>query len=122
MPASCPRTAAFAAASVGRGASRMSAKTASNPHAVRSRPGQPMPCFKQATRHIAQRGLLIVENFQRKPSVEFRVVQSPAFELSILIVLDEAVIGIAGKGEGLSRSVSTVGSFNSRRSGFAAFR
>ena len=44
---------------------------------------------------------LIAEEIQREACVEFRVVQSPLFELWILIVLDEVVIGIPGKGEGV---------------------
>ena len=37
-------------------------------------------------------------------------------------MLDEVVIGIAGKARGLRRNVSTAGSVSNRKSGFAALR
>ena len=42
-----------------------------------------------------------MEDFQREPGIEFRVVQSPSFKLSVLVVFDEVVIRIARKGEGV---------------------
>ena len=48
-----------------------------------------------------QRVTLVTEEFQREPRVQLRVVQSTLFELRVLIVLDEVVIWIPGKGEGI---------------------
>ena len=40
-----------------------------------------------------------MEEVQREPGIELWIVQSPALELSILVMLDEVVIGIAGEGQ-----------------------
>ena len=52
-------------------------------------------------RDALQGAPLVMEDFQREPGIEFRVVQSPSFELSVLVVFDEVVVRIAGKGEGV---------------------
>ena len=56
-----------------------------------------------------KRLVLIAEDFQRQPGIQFWIVQPSAFELSVLIMLDQVVVGIAGKASGLRRSVSTAG-------------
>ena len=43
--------------------------------------------------------VLIAEYVQRQPGIEFRIVQPPAFQLSVLIMLYQVVIGIARKSE-----------------------
>ena len=42
---------------------------------------------------------LVMEEIQREPGIELRIVQTPALELPILVVLHQVVIRIAGKGE-----------------------
>ena len=42
-----------------------------------------------------------MEEIQREPGIELRVVQSPLLKLSVLVVFDEVVIRIARKGEGV---------------------
>ena len=46
-----------------------------------------------------KRPLLILENLQRQPRIQLRIISPPALELSILVVLDEVVIGITREGE-----------------------
>ena len=43
--------------------------------------------------------MLIAEDVEREPGVELRVVHPPPLELTVLVVLDEVVVGIAGEGE-----------------------
>ena len=43
--------------------------------------------------------VLIAEHLQRQAGVQLRIVQLPAPERAVLVVLYEMVIGIAGKGE-----------------------
>ena len=67
---------------------------------LRFRRGQPMP-RRQQVRVGAPQGLpLLAEDVQRETGVEFRVVRPPRLETAVPIVLDEAVIGIARKGQG----------------------
>ena len=64
--------------------------------------GQPVPRCHQIRRFPDdphQGTPLVVEQIQREPGIELRVVQPAAFELSVLVVLDQVVIGIARKGE-----------------------
>ena len=42
---------------------------------------------------------LVAEDLQGKPRVQFRVVDAAPLELSVLVMLDQMVIGIAGKGQ-----------------------
>ena len=58
-----------------------------------------MPCGKQIGRSPRQFSTLIAKEVQRKAGIQLRVVHAPALESAILVVLDEAVIGIAGKSE-----------------------
>ena len=58
-----------------------------------------MPGSQQVGRRIAQSLLLVVEDLERKPSVQLRVVDAAAFELTVLIVLDQVVVGVSGEGE-----------------------
>ena len=61
---------------------------------------QPVPGGKELRVGFGQKLALIVEDFQGQAGVEFRVVDLSAPELAVLVVLDEVVIGVAGKGEG----------------------
>ena len=47
----------------------------------------------------SQSAPLVLEEIEREPGVEFRVVQTTALELSVLVVLDQVVIGVAGERE-----------------------
>ena len=67
--------------------------------AFRLRRGQPMPRCQQAGIGLPQRFQFVAEDLQRKTGVELRVVHPPALEPTVLVVFDEVVIGIAGKGE-----------------------
>ena len=74
------------------------------PRAARRRRGQPVPGRQQVRSLVAQRLqrlLLVAEDLQREPGVQLRVVHPPALELPVLVMLDQAVIGVAGKGEGV---------------------
>ena len=74
------------------------------PRAAGRRRGQPVPGRQQVGGLVAQLLqllLLIAEDLQREPGVQLRVVHPPALELPVLVMLDEVVIGIAGKGEGV---------------------
>ena len=55
---------------------------------VRVRRAQPVPCGQQVGCALAERRLLVSEDLQREPRVQFRVVDPSAFELSVLIMLD----------------------------------
>ena len=65
------------------------------------RAGQPVPGGQQIGGRLPQRFLLVAENVQAEAGVQFRVVDAPAFELSVLIVLDQMVIGMAGESQGI---------------------
>ena len=58
-----------------------------------------MPGNKQFGGCLPELVVLVTEDFQNKPGVQFGVIYSTSFELAVLIVFDEVVIGIAGKGE-----------------------
>ena len=47
--------------------------------------------------NVMQDTPLVMEEIQRKPGIELGVVQAPALELAVLVVLDQVVIGVAGK-------------------------
>ena len=68
--------------------------------ALRLGRGQPVPRRQQVRRGFPQRLPLVAEDIQRETGVEFRIVYSPALESAVLVVLDQVMIGIAGKGEG----------------------
>ena len=65
------------------------------------RAGQPVPGGQHVGVRFTQRFLLIAENVQAEPGVQLRVVDTSAFELSVLIVLDQMVVGMAGEGQGI---------------------
>ena len=54
-----------------------------------------MPGSQQFGRRTAQLLLLVVEDLQGKSGIQFGVVDPPTFELSVLVVLDQVVIGVA---------------------------
>ena len=60
---------------------------------------QPVPRGKQVRRGLGQSQSLVVEDVQRKPGIQFRVVYPALPQSAVLIVFDEAVIGIARKSE-----------------------
>ena len=68
-------------------------------HAIRLGRGQPVPGRQQGWLGFAQRLPLLAEDRQREAGVQFRVIDPPAHEAAVLIVLDQAVIGIAREGE-----------------------
>ena len=43
--------------------------------------------------------MLVTEDLQREAGVQFRVVHPSALEPAVLVVLDQVVIGVAGKGQ-----------------------
>ena len=67
---------------------------------LRFRSGQPVPRRQQVRVGVPQGLPLLAEDFQRETGVELRVVRPSGFETAVPIVLDEAVIGIARKGQG----------------------
>ena len=64
--------------------------------------GEPVPGGDQVRRSpgsALQSTPLVAEDIQREPGIELRVVQPASLELSVLVVLDQVVIGIAWKGK-----------------------
>ena len=70
------------------------------PHAAIRR-SQPVPGSEQVRRCLAESLLLIGEHLQRQAGVQVGVVEPSPPELSVLIMLDQVVIGIAGEGQGV---------------------
>ena len=60
---------------------------------------QPMPGREQIRRSPFQGSPLVTKNLQRESGIQFRIVDASSLEPAVLIVLDEVVIGMAGKGE-----------------------
>ena len=58
-----------------------------------------MPGCQQDWWRVEQLFLLVRECLQGEPRVQFRIVQAPALELSVLIVLDQMVIRVAREGQ-----------------------
>ena len=58
-----------------------------------------MPGRQQIGLGFSQRLPLLAEDLQREAGVQLRVVDPPAHEPAVLIVLDQAVVGIAREGE-----------------------
>ena len=71
------------------------------PGALTSGRRQPVPGEQQIRESFAQGLVLIAKDVQREPGIELGVVHPPALELPVLVVLDQVVIGIARKGEGI---------------------
>ena len=44
---------------------------------------------------------LVVEDLQHQPGVQLRVVQASLDQGTVLVVLDQVVVGVAGEGEGV---------------------
>ena len=60
-----------------------------------------MPGEQELRWKVPKRPALVTEQLQRETGVELRIVQPPPLELPVLVMLDEVVIGVAGKGEGV---------------------
>ena len=69
------------------------------PRAIRTNADQPMPGTQQVGRRFAQRLPLFAKHLQGEACIQFRIVDPPSFELRILIVLDQVMVGVAGKGQ-----------------------
>ena len=63
------------------------------------RGGQPVPGGQEFRRSFQQGPALILEGLQSLAGVEFRIVHLSALEPAVLVVLDEVVIRITGKGQ-----------------------
>ena len=61
--------------------------------------GQPVPCQKQIGVGTAERIPCVGEQVKGQPRVEFRVVDLPAHQSAILIVLYEVVVGVGWKSQ-----------------------
>ena len=60
---------------------------------------EPVPRRHKAGLGFPERFALVVEDLQRQTGVQLRVVQLPAPEPAVLVVLHEMVIGVAGEGQ-----------------------
>ena len=60
----------------------------------------PVPSSQDRRVCFGQSPALVVEDFQGQAGVELRVVDTAAFELAVLVVFDEVVVGVAGEGQG----------------------
>ena len=69
------------------------------PRAIRTNAGQPMPGIQQVGRRFAQRLPLFAKHLQGEACIQFRIVDPPSFELRVLIVLDQVMVGVAGKSQ-----------------------
>ena len=54
---------------------------------------------------MRQSPALVAEDLQGEAGVELRIVDAPALELAVLVVVDKMVVGVARKGKGLRCSV-----------------
>ena len=63
--------------------------------------GEPVPGAEQSWVGFLQHRLLVGEDFQRDLGVLFGVVPSPGEQLTVLIVLDQAVIRVARERQGV---------------------
>ena len=63
--------------------------------------GEPVPGSQQVGRRFSKGLLLIGEQFQSKPGVQFGIVHAPALQLPVLVVLDQMMIGIARERQGI---------------------
>ena len=68
-------------------------------HVIGFHCSQIMPRCEQIRRCFLKLVVLIGEDFQYKPCVPFGIVDSTTFELAVLIVFDEVMIGIARKSQ-----------------------
>ena len=57
---------------------------------------EPVPRREQLRSRITESLLLVVEHFQRKPGVQFRIIQTAPYQGSVLVVLDQ-VDGCGGR-------------------------
>ena len=60
-----------------------------------------MPRYQQVRGHLAKGLLLVYKDLQGESGVQIRVVDPASFELPVLIVLDQMMIRIARKGQGI---------------------
>ena len=100
LPARSVCIASYASASDGLGERRRAVNTMSNP-APSSAVFSQCQAANRPGCALTQRLLLVVEDFEREPGVQLGVVDAPPLELSVLIVLDQVVIWVAGKGKGI---------------------
>ena len=68
---------------------------------VLSRRRQPVPCDEKVRRRLTQGSMLVAKYPEREPGVELRVVHPPPLELTVLVVLDQVVVGVARECEGV---------------------
>ena len=61
---------------------------------------QPVPGGEQLRVGFGQGPLLVAKYVQDQAGVEFRVVDLPALQPTVLVVLDQVVVGVARKGQG----------------------
>ena len=60
---------------------------------------EPVPRREQLGSRIAESLLLVVEHLQRQPGVQFGIIQTAPYQGSVLVVLDQIMIGIPGEGQ-----------------------
>ena len=65
---------------------------------------------------------MVDEELQGKRGVEFGVVPPDALELTVLVMLDQVVIGIAGEGEGIEHEGIDRGKLQEREAGFCGLQ
>ena len=60
---------------------------------------EPVPRHEQLGWRIAESLLLVVEHLQHQPGVQFGIIQTAPYQGSVLVVLDQVVIRIAGESQ-----------------------
>ena len=60
---------------------------------------EPVPRRQQLGSRIAESLLLVVEHLQRQPGVQFGIIQTAPYQGSVLVVLDQIMIGVPGEGQ-----------------------
>ena len=65
-----------------------------------TRGGQQVPGGQEIGVRLRQSPTLVAEDLQGEAGVELRILDAPAFEPAVLLVLDQVVLGIARKGQG----------------------
>ena len=63
--------------------------------------GQPVPGGEQVRVHFAESPLLVGEDLQNQPGIQLGIVAASPPQRPVLVVLDQVVIGVAGKGQGV---------------------
>ena len=65
------------------------------------RASQPVPGREQVRIRLPERPLLVVEHLQRQPGVQLGIVPASPLQRTVLIVLHQIVVRIAGEGQGI---------------------